>query len=584
MKQIQAFIQKIIETMSTILDAEITVVDHALERIAGTGKFKLEIGQKIPEFYVLNKVIKTGQQYIVENPGGNEVCEQCLHFKHCNETAIIALPIFSDDHIVGGMCLVAFNELQRTKLLMNSENLLIFIKHFSELISSKALEQKLVEKSQLLSEQLINVINAIDAGIIVTDKQGIIILVNSYVKKKINSQIEGKLLYNPIKKFLPEIPIDRVLNYRCAISYQKTFIKNGNNTIQIIYSLIPVCVSDAAEGTILILHISEDAQKIIHRITEAKDLVKFDDILGTSRILRESKLKAEMAAKNDSTILLLGESGTGKELFARAIHHFSKRDKGPFIAINCAAIPDNLLESELFGYERGAFTGARHEGKIGRFDLADKGSILLDEIADMNIGLQAKLLRVLEEKSFERIGGTKPIRVDVRIIASTSKNLDEMLERETFRSDLYYRISTIPIFIPPLRQRKKDIQTYLDYFLRHFNYTLDKEIEGFTKEAEKLLNEYDWPGNIRELKNAVEYAVNMESSPYISLKNLPERIKRCKNSETYTFDSPDKNEKRMVTEKLAKYGKTTMGKRMVAKEMNVSLATLYRKIKKYGLL
>jgi transcriptional regulator with PAS, ATPase and Fis domain len=583
MKQIQPFVQKIIETMSTVLDVEITVVDHTLERIAGTGKFKLEIGQKIPESYVLNKVIKAGQQYIVENPGSNEVCDQCLHFKHCNETAIIALPILSDHQIIGGMCLVAFSELQRTKLLMNRENLLIFIKHFSELISTKALEQKLVEKSQLLSEQLINVIDAIDAGIVVTDKQGGISLVNSYVKKKINSHIEGKWLCNPIKKFLPEIAIDRVLSQRCAISYQKTFIKNGDNTTQIIYSLIPVCVSDVVEGTILIFHISEDAQKIIHRITEAKDLVTFDDILGTSRIFRECKSKAEMAAKNDSTILLLGESGTGKELFAQAIHHFGKRAKGPFIAMNCAAIPDNLLESELFGYERGAFTGARHEGKIGKFDLADKGTILLDEIADMDIVLQAKVLRVLEEKSFERIGGTKRIKVDVRIIASTSKNLDEMVERGTFRSDLYYRISTIPVFIPPLRQRKGDIKIYLDYFLRHFNYTLDKEIKGFTNEAEEMLNQYGWPGNVRELKNAVEYAVNMETSAYIGLKNLPERIKSCQTSDGYTCVTSERNEKRIVMEKLEKYGNTTMGKRMVAKEMNISLATLYRKIKKYHL-
>ena len=569
--------------MSTILDAEITVVDHTLERIAGTGKFKSEIGHKIPESYVLSKVIKTGQQYIVENPGGNELCEQCLHLNHCNETAIIALPIFSNHHIIGGMCLVAFNEPQRSKLLMNSENLLMFIKHFSELISSKALEEKLIQKSQLLSEQLTNVINAIDAGIIVIDKQGDISLVNSYVKKRINSQIERKFLYHSIKKFLPEIPLDRVLNYRCTISYQKSFIKMDNNTFQIIYSLVPVCVSDEVEGATLIFHISEDAQKLIHQITEAKDLVTFDDILGVSKILQESKSRAAIAARNDSTILLLGESGTGKELFAKAIHYFSKRDKGPFITINCAAIPDNLLESELFGYDRGAFTGARHEGKIGKFELADKGTILLDEIGDMPVGLQAKLLRVLEEKSYERIGGTKPIKVNVRIIASTSKNLDEMVEVGDFRSDLYYRISTIPIFLPPLKQRKEDIQIYLDYYLRHFNYTLDKESKGFTKEAEKMLKEYDWPGNVRELKNTVEYAVNMETSPYISLKNLPERIKGGKNSSSNILDSSEKDEKELIMEKLAKYGRTTVGKKMVAKEMDMGLATLYRKIKKYHL-
>ncbi|MCK4822153.1 sigma 54-interacting transcriptional regulator, partial [bacterium] len=211
----------------------------------------------------------------------------------------------------------------------------------------------------LISEQLRGVINAIDEGIILVDKEGNISLVNSYVKKRIDSKIAEKVLGKAITKFMPEIPLDRVLYSGHSINYQKGFIKNGKQIFQIIYSCIPVRISGEVEAAILVFHISEDANKLIARISEAKDLITFDDLLGVSKTFNKSKLKAEVAAKNDSTVLLLGESGTGKELFAKATHSASKRNRGPFVVINCAAIPDSLLESELFGYERGAFTGAR---------------------------------------------------------------------------------------------------------------------------------------------------------------------------------------------------------------------------------
>jgi transcriptional regulator with PAS, ATPase and Fis domain len=581
MIRIQPFIQKIVEAMSTILDIEITVVDNTLNRIAGTGTFKSKIGEKIPESFVLANVIKSGKYHIIENPGEHSLCKNCLYHSHCNETAIIALPIVSKNVVIGGMCLVAFNKLQREKLLSKKEVLFSFIKNFSELISSKASEDELTESAQLMSEQLRNVIDAMNEGIIVVNKKGNISLVNAYVKQKINPRIGEIFLNKPLRKFMPEVPLDLTLNFGHHVNYQKGFIKNGRNIFQIIYSLIPVRVSSEVEGAILIFQLSEYAQKLAYKISEIRDSITFDEILGVNKSLREAKLKAEMAARSDSTILLLGESGTGKELFARAIHSASKRKGGPFVVINCAAIPDNLLESELFGYEKGAFTDARKEGKQGKFELTDKGTLLLDEIGDMNLGMQSKLLRFLEEKSFERVGGTTSLAVDVRIIASTSRNLDQMVEKGNFRLDLYYRISTIPIVLPPLRQRREDIPIYIDFFQRHFNIVLDKEIKGFTREALEVLKKYDWPGNVREIKNVVEYAMNMEDSPYICLKNLPERIVTGKSSMTNNLGSLDTQETELIINKLTKFGKTTIGKKSVAKEMGISLATLYRKLKKY---
>jgi len=571
--------------MSTILEVEITIVDYNLERIAGTGKFKSEIGVKIPESYILNKVIKTGQHHIITNPGENDLCKDCLHYHHCIETAIIDLPIVSDEHIIGSMCLVSFNEIQRKKLLQKKNTLLLFIKHFSQLISSKVREEKLKKESLFMSEQLISVLNAIKQGIIVINKDGIINLVNSYVKKRVDFFLQKELLGKPIFKIMPEIALAKVLNSDHTVDYKKGFMKSKKNTFQIIYSCIPIRLSHSGfEGVILAFHISEDANKLISKMSEARNLVIFDDLLGPSKIFNESKLKAQVAAKNDSTILLLGESGTGKELFAKAIHAASKRNKGPFVVINCAAIPDSLLESELFGYEGGAFTGARKEGKIGKFEQADKGTLVLDEIGDMNMSMQAKLLRVLEDKCIERIGSTKLKKINVRVISSTSKNIDDMVEKENFRSDLYYRISTIPIVLPPLRQRKEDIPIYLDFFRRHFNFQLEKEIKGFSSEAEKILKEYDWPGNVREIKNVVEYAINMEDDTYIRVTSIPDRIRNGSNARNSALSSKERKESEAIIKELEKYGKTTTGKRLAANEIGVSLATLYRRIKKYNIL
>jgi sigma-54 dependent transcriptional regulator, acetoin dehydrogenase operon transcriptional activator AcoR len=585
LKAIKTFVQEIIETMSTVLEVEITVVDRDLERIAGTGIFRSQIGEHIPNSYILNKVIQTGQHHIIEDPGKNELCKGCQYYHRCSETAVIDLPIVLENNIIGAMALVSFDEVTRKRLLQKKNSLLLFIKDFSKLITSKVIEEKLIKESLFMAEELKSVLNAINEGIIAINKDGNINLVNSYVKRKMDSFSENDLLGKPIFQFIPELAIGKGLNSFQTVNYQKGYIKIKKSIFQIIYSFIPIRISDEVKGAILVFQIFEDANKITHKINEARNLVMFNDLLGTSKIFHETKLKAQLAAKNDSTIFLLGESGTGKELFSKAIHSASKRNKGPFVVINCAAIPDSLLESELFGYERGAFTDARKEGKLGKFEQADKGTLVLDEIGDMNMAMQPKLLRVLEDKYIERIGSTKLKRIDVRLIASTSKNIEEMVERGNFRSDLYYRISTIPIVLPPLRQRKEDIFLYLDFFRRHFNSVLEKEIKGIANEAGKILKEYYWPGNIRELKNVMEYAMNMENEIYIKVESLPDRIRDNTNARNNsTLSSKEKKESQAILENLEKYGKTTKGKKLVAKEMNVSLASLYRKIKKYNIL
>ncbi|MEJ5377232.1 MAG: sigma-54 dependent transcriptional regulator [bacterium] len=247
------------------------------------------------------------------------------------------------------------------------------------------------------------------------------------------------------------------------------------------------------------------------------------NLIGHSESMRSILDLIEKVADSDSTVLIFGESGTGKELVARAIHYRSNRMDKPLVPINCAAIPGDLLESELFGYEKGAFTGA-HKTKVGRFELANGGTLFLDEVGEMSPQLQVKLLRVLQERSFERLGGIKSIEVDVRIIAATNKDLEASIQEGKFREDLYYRLSVIPIQIPPLRDRKEDIPLLAEYFLENFNRQKNREVKSITPRAMDALVQYGWPGNVRELENLMERLVVLKRTGVIDLEDLPEKL------------------------------------------------------------
>ncbi|MGB9825606.1 MAG: sigma 54-interacting transcriptional regulator, partial [Desulfofundulus sp.] len=247
----------------------------------------------------------------------------------------------------------------------------------------------------------------------------------------------------------------------------------------------------------------------------------FDQIIGRNKQFEAIKETARRVAMTGSTVLILGESGTGKELFAHALHTEGLRSKGPFIKVNCAAVPENLLESELFGYVEGAFTGARKGGQPGKFELAHGGTIFLDEIGDMPMSMQAKLLRVLQEKEIERLGDTRPRRVDVRVIAATNQNLEELIEKGRFREDLYYRINVVTLTIPPLRERMDDLELLVEHFIKHFNRQFGQRVTGVSREVMDILMNHHWPGNVRELENVLERAYNVLDGTVIQKKHLP---------------------------------------------------------------
>jgi len=247
------------------------------------------------------------------------------------------------------------------------------------------------------------------------------------------------------------------------------------------------------------------------------------DLLGNSALMKKVFETIDAVAKTDSRVLITGESGTGKELVARAIHKKSARSSKPFIAINCAAIPDNLLESELFGYERGAFTGAL-ERKLGKFELASGGTIFMDEIGCMSMAMQAKLLRVIQDAIIDRIGGTASVAVDLRIVAATNIDVKKSIAEGKFREDLFYRLNVIPIHLPPLRERKEDVPLFLEYFINKFNKELNRQIKGFDQEAILTIKNYDWPGNVRELQNIVERMVTLSTNPVFTKEEVERAV------------------------------------------------------------
>jgi len=317
---------------------------------------------------------------------------------------------------------------------------------------------------------------------------------------------------------------------------------------------------------------------------------RFENIVGDSEKMQKIFEVIEKVADSDSTILILGESGTGKELIAKAIHYNSYRREGPFIPVNCAAIPSELLESELFGHEKGAFTNAIRT-RIGRFELANGGTIFLDEIGDMSPVLQSKLLRVLQDRQFERIGGIKTIKTDIRVIAATHQDLKLAVEQKRFREDLYYRLNVIPIHLPPLRERKSDIPLLAHHFLDHFNRTKKKKIKGFTKEAMDKLIHYDWPGNVRELENTIERVVILLDGDFITPQDLPEKFQNLtRENIPQEIIIPDEGisleeavnefERKLILQALQKTGWV---KNKAARLLNLNRTTLIEKIKRQNL-
>lgn len=313
----------------------------------------------------------------------------------------------------------------------------------------------------------------------------------------------------------------------------------------------------------------------------SKDTSYFEGIIGTSPAISEVQRMIRRIADSPTPVLITGETGTGKELIARAIHEQSRRSKYPFVAINCSSIPDNLFESELFGYEEGSFTGAKKGGKIGKIEMAQGGTLFLDEIGEMPLFAQPKLLRILQEYELERVGSNKKIHLDIRVIAATNRDLGEMVAEKTFRGDLYYRINVINLKLPPLRTRRDDIIPISENYIKKLKLKMDTPLSSISPEARQLLLDYEWPGNVRQLQNVIEYAANLCETDVLMPGDLPETMhgERAPVLPPISpFPASQDSRDQELLELFDKYGYTLEGKKRIADELHISLRTLYRRI------
>jgi len=575
LKNMQDTAAKYANVLSQALRVDVEIVDEDLNRIAGTGMFVGRINKNIEqEGYVYKDVIKTGEKRIIKEPGRHEICAKCpklLKQGYCEETFEMSMPIKIGEKVIGVIGFVCFNQQQREHILSYFDTFDEFLEQISDLISSKAKEELEKESMLMLIDMLNNIIDKIEQGVIIVNEKGQVTRMNSIAKKilavdkEINDHIRIKATGNTVLN---------MLEYELVMP-DKKFVLAGEE-----YKILE---RDFKYSKVFIFTDINFLKRKIFSVTTTKENMGLEDIIGESSSIKALKSKVRKIAPSSSTVLITGESGTGKELFARAIHMESERNNNLFVAINCAAVPDTLLESELFGYVKGAFTGADPKGKIGKVEFANNGTLFLDEIGDMPLYLQAKLLRVLEQKDIVRLGSNRPIQVDVRVIAATNKNLDELIREGTFREDLYYRLNVIPFNIPPLRERKEDINVLTDYFINKYTALLKKRVVGFESDVWDFLYKYHWPGNVRELENTVEYMVNMlDNNGVISSRLLPQKIQTRLDNNSYLIPL-EEMERDLIKRSLNVYGNNVKGKQQAADALGIGIATLYRKIKKYGL-
>ena len=457
------------------------------------------------------------------------------------------------------------------------------IEKIKKMITDRYLEKMMTLETESLLGQLNTVLDSIKPGIIVSDSQGLITFANQEFEN-ITGIKRSRIVGQHLNAVFNDSNILKVLKLGEEIRNKEIRLNFNQISKRIVIGANPIKKDNKNSGLVMSIRGIKDIQKIINDIYIDIKRPSFDNIIGESSSIKEAKKVAKKVVYSNSSILIRGESGTGKELFARAIHEESKRSQENFVSINCAAIPAELLESELFGYESGSFTGAKKEGKPGKFEVADKGTIFLDEIGDMPLQLQAKILKFIQDRQFYRVGGVDKIDVDVRIISATNRNLEELIKKKKFREDLYYRLNVIPLHVPPLRDRGNDILLLVDYFIKKFNHKLNKKIKGITKKVEKKLKNYDWPGNVRELENVIEYAINMETSETLTTENLPKRLFKGHNFNDINLKSEiNKVERDLIIKALDKHGRDTAGKLKAADELGIGKTTLYKKINKYNI-
>lgn len=579
--QIQPTIQRFARMLASVLQLEVEIVDENLCRVAGTGAYGKFLGRQLSgNSRLLRHVLETKTEKVVTQSRFDPLCEGCDSKENCREKAFLGTPVILQDRCVGVISLIAVTHEQQEHISDNLREFSDYVRHISTIFVSKLLEDQ--GPGDNISKIFATMIDNMDQGVLVVDDESRVQFVNQTALKTLGV-VQNNIIGKPIR-FRP-------------LTFESNFTHGHMQHI--------VSWDDKSELIIGQLHNIQGRQLFLmafHQshtsfsVANAPDEPHIEQLVGECRVMRQLKRLISRIAPSPSSVMVVGESGTGKEVVARAIHKLSGRRNKPFIAINCAAIPEQLLESELFGYVKGAFTGASANGKTGLIQAANTGTLFLDEIGDMPLMLQAKLLRAIEAREILPIGASSPIQVDIRIISATNQNLAQFIAEGKFREDLFYRLNVIPITLPPLRERQEYIELLVHYFLHLHTRRLGSVYPGIAPDVVEILRKHRWPGNLRELSNLMEYLVNVvPSGEVIDSTLLPPNL--LNNGTTEQSDvtevteahlslddaggtALEEMEKQMIREALSRHN----SKKQVADELGIGIATLYRKIKKYELL
>ena len=575
--QIQPTIQRFARMLASVLQLEVEIVDENLCRVAGTGAYGKFLGRQLSgNSRLLRHVLETKTEKVVTQSRFDPLCEGCDSKENCREKAFLGTPVILQDRCVGVISLIAVTHEQQEHISDNLREFSDYVRHISTIFVSKLLEDQ--GPGDNISKIFATMIDNMDQGVLVVDDENRVQFVNQTALKTLGV-VQNNIIGKPIR-FRP-------------LTFESNFTHGHMQHI--------VSWDDKSELIIGQLHNIQGRQLFLMAFHQSHTSfsVAYATCSGTlccSIRRRQLKRLISRIAPSPSSVMVVGESGTGKEVVARAIHKLSGRRNKPFIAINCAAIPEQLLESELFGYVKGAFTGASANGKTGLIQAANTGTLFLDEIGDMPLMLQAKLLRAIEAREILPIGASSPIQVDIRINSATNQNLAQFIAEGKFREDLFYRLNVIPITLPPLRERQEDIELLVHYFLHLHTRRLGSVYPGIAPDVVEILRKHRWPGNLRELSNLMEYLVNVvPSGEVIDSTLLPPNL--LNNGTTEQSDvtevseahlslddaggtALEEMEKQMIREALSRHN----SKKQVADELGIGIATLYRKIKKYELL
>ncbi|WP_315110858.1 sigma 54-interacting transcriptional regulator [Clostridium intestinale] len=491
-------------------------------------------------------------------------------------------------------------DLEEKEPIEVDEDTLKIIESYKEIVLKQKEELEILKTYKDRELDAFSIGDAVSDGICIVDNKGIVIAVNKGYTE-ITGIREEELVGKSVESVVIEGYFDNSISLLVIEQKKKiTSLATINNNNKVLITGNPIF--DENGEVIQVLTVMRDLTELLKlkdeiETAEKKNekylnelnyyrskFIKNKSFIGESVKIREIKELISYVAKTEATILITGETGCGKEIIAKEIHEKSDRKDNPYIKVNCAAIPESLIESELFGYEKGSFTGALNKEKLGMFEIANGGTLLLDEIGEMPMSLQSKLLRVLQEKELTRVGGTKSIKLDVRVIASTNCNLEELIRQGKFREDLFYRLNVLPIKIPPLRERKSDIKLLINAFVDKFNtkYNKQKKIDSMAIEG---LEYYDWPGNVRELQNIIERLIVIDDSYYINYENVvnvlgKDKINFKKNNEDLTLkEAVETLERQMIEQALRSHGSTYKA----AKILGVAQPTVFRKAKALGI-